>query len=178
MRLFNKRDLYFFFEKISLGQAERVFIYVLFAIILIIQIAILSTPFLNNQEQEDYTELNKLISERTEKMQQSFDSVLASQYYPTEKEITTEMESETQTKKSKPKSIKPKKDAAPILININSATLTEWIKVPGIGEKTAQLILDYRLKMGSFKSIDELKNVKGIGPKKLEKLRPFIKLDK
>ena len=177
MRLFNKRDLYFFFEKISLGQSERMFIYVLFACILFIQLAILSSPFLNNKEPEDYSELNKLISERTEKMQQAYDSVLASQYYPIDKEISSEMGSEPQTKKSKPKSIKPKKEGAPILININSATLSEWIKVPGIGEKTAQLILDYRLKMGSFKSVDELTKVKGIGPKKLEKLRPFIKLE-
>jgi len=177
MRLFNKRDLYFFFEKISLGKAERMFIYVLFGIILLIQLALFSAPFFNNQKKEDYSELNKLISERTEKMQLAFDSVLASQYYPTKKEISAAIKSETLPKNSKPKSKKPKKETAPILININSATLSEWVKVPGIGDKTAQLILDYRLKVGSFNSIDDLKKIKGIGPKKLDKLRPFIKLD-
>lgn len=172
MRFPDKRDLYFYFEKLSLGQGERKFIYVLFGCILLIQVLIFSKPFFVSEEKMDYSALNKLISERTMNMQQKYDSVLSSQYFPTEKEVSSEMESKFEAKEKAPKVTK-----TPILINLNSATLSEWINVPGIGEKTAQLILDYRLKNGNFKSVEDLKKIKSIGPKKFEKIREFIKVD-
>jgi competence protein ComEA len=61
-------------------------------------------------------------------------------------------------------------------VNINSATLEELQSLPGVGAATAQKILDYRQAHGSFKTADELTAVKGIGPKKLDKMRPYVKL--
>ncbi|MMZ63037.1 ComE operon protein 1 [compost metagenome] len=49
-------------------------------------------------------------------------------------------------------------------------------EIPGIGEKKAKAIVDYRNEHGPFKSVDELTNVKGIGEKMLEKMRPHIGL--
>jgi len=54
-------------------------------------------------------------------------------------------------------------------VNINTATAKELQKVDGIGEKTAAGIVAYRSEHGSFKSVEELLKVKGIGKKKLEK---------
>jgi competence ComEA-like helix-hairpin-helix protein len=59
-------------------------------------------------------------------------------------------------------------------ININSAKIDEFIKLPGIGEKTAEKILELRIKKGKFNSIEELKEVKGIGDSKFEKFKKFI----
>ena len=62
----------------------------------------------------------------------------------------------------------------PALLNINTATAEELQTLPNIGEATAQRIIDYRTQHGDFTSVDALQNVKGIGAKTLEKLRPFV----
>ena len=59
-------------------------------------------------------------------------------------------------------------------INLNTATLDQLETLPGIGRKTAERILEYRTKSGSFKRIEELMNVKGIGEKSFLKLKPLI----
>ena len=51
-------------------------------------------------------------------------------------------------------------------ININTATIEELDNLPGVGEATANKILNYREENGMFKSIEEIKNVNGIGEKK------------
>ncbi|WP_249043379.1 ComEA family DNA-binding protein [Paenibacillus faecis] len=62
------------------------------------------------------------------------------------------------------------------LISINTAGTVELQEIPGIGEKKAKAIVDYRNEHGPFKLVDELTNVKGIGEKMLEKMRPHIGL--
>ena len=59
-------------------------------------------------------------------------------------------------------------------INLNTATLDQLTTLPGIGAKTAERILEYRTKSGSFKRIEELMNVKGIGEKSFLKIKPLI----
>lgn len=59
-------------------------------------------------------------------------------------------------------------------VDINTATATELMKLPGIGAVMAQRIVDYRSMSGSFSKTDDLLKVKGIGKKTFEKLAPFI----
>ncbi|MBN2542800.1 helix-hairpin-helix domain-containing protein [bacterium] len=60
------------------------------------------------------------------------------------------------------------------LVNINTASLDELKSLPGIGDVYGQRIIEYREANNGFKSIDEIVEVKGIGPKTFEKLKPLI----
>ena len=60
------------------------------------------------------------------------------------------------------------------LIDINSATAKEFERLPRIGPQIAGRIVAYREKHGAFKRIDDITKVKGIGPKTLEHLRPYL----
>ena len=62
-------------------------------------------------------------------------------------------------------------------INLNKADLSSLQTISGVGAKRAQDILDYRDSQGGFKTIDDLKNVSGIGEKTLEKLRQDVTID-
>lgn len=61
-----------------------------------------------------------------------------------------------------------------MLINLNTATKEQLMTLNGIGEVKAMAILAYRQEKGIFNSIDEIKNISGIGEKTFEKIRQFI----
>lgn len=67
--------------------------------------------------------------------------------------------------------------ANPSKINLNQATLEELTALPGIGPELARRIIDYRTAMGGFKVSEELKKVKGVGPRKFELLKDRIALE-
>lgn len=62
-------------------------------------------------------------------------------------------------------------------INLNTATLDQLVRLPGIGVSTAQKILDYRTKKGSFKRIQDLMRINGIGEKKFADIKDFITVE-
>lgn len=59
-------------------------------------------------------------------------------------------------------------------ININTANVSELKQITGIGESTANKIIDYRQNVGKFKKIEDIKEVKGIGESKFESLKNKI----
>ena len=59
-------------------------------------------------------------------------------------------------------------------INLNTASVAQLETLPGIGRSTAERILEYRQKNGSFKKIEDLMNVRGVGEKSFLKLKPLI----
>ena len=61
-------------------------------------------------------------------------------------------------------------------VSLNSATAAQLDSLPGVGPSTAAAILEYRTQHGSFRSIEELGEVKGIGPAKLASLRSRVTL--
>jgi len=83
-------------------------------------------------------------------------------------------EQEVRSEKNKKKRSKKKKQI--VCVNINKATKVEFEQLPSIGPVLAQRIIDYREKIGQFKSLEELINIKGIGNKTFNKFKPYIKI--
>src|SRR5213082_3963839 len=71
-----------------------------------------------------------------------------------------------------------KKKPPPKPVNINTATSEELQQVPGIGPATAKKILTMRKSYGAFKSVDDLLAIKGLGKKRLEKMRKYLTVGK
>ena len=63
-------------------------------------------------------------------------------------------------------------------VNLNTATSEELQQVPGIGPATAEKILLMRKSYGPFKSVDDLLAIKGLGKKRLEKMRKYLTVSK
>jgi competence protein ComEA len=59
-------------------------------------------------------------------------------------------------------------------INLNTASVAQLETLPGIGKSTAERILEYRQKNGSFKKVEDLMNVRGVGEKSFLKLKPLV----
>jgi competence ComEA-like helix-hairpin-helix protein len=75
-------------------------------------------------------------------------------------------------------SLEAKKKPPEQPINLNTATASQLQEVPGIGPATADKILKMRKSYGAFKSVDDLRTIKGIGPKRLDKMRKYLTVGK
>ena len=63
------------------------------------------------------------------------------------------------------------------VVNVNTASVEELQLLPGVGEVRARAIVDLRKQRGGLKSLDDLRDVKGIGEASLERLRPHVSFD-
>jgi competence protein ComEA len=70
----------------------------------------------------------------------------------------------------------PAKPAPAAVINLNTATAQQLETLPGVGPVTATAIVAWRDANGKFSSVDQLAEVDGIGPGRLEKLRPLVRV--
>ena len=59
-------------------------------------------------------------------------------------------------------------------IDVNAADWPEFAALPDVGETTARRIVDYRKRNGPFQTLDDLRQVRGIGSKTMERLRPYL----
>jgi len=63
------------------------------------------------------------------------------------------------------------------LLDLNTASVTDLDELPGVGPSKAQAIIDFRDSRKGFRSAEELLEVKGIGPKLYDKIRPLVKVE-
>ena len=62
------------------------------------------------------------------------------------------------------------------IVDLNSASLSDLDSLPGVGPSTAQAIIDYRVANGPYATVDDLLNVRGIGPSKLAAMRTRVRV--
>lgn len=67
-----------------------------------------------------------------------------------------------------------KEDTDSTIININTATVEDFMKLSGIGEAKAKAIVEYRNSIGSFSKVEDIKNVTGIGDSIFDKIKDYI----
>lgn len=70
----------------------------------------------------------------------------------------------------------PTTPGGPVALDLNAATLEQLDGLPGVGKVTAQRILDWRVKHGRFRSVDQLREVSGIGPARLAQLKRLVRV--
>lgn len=108
--------------------------------------------------------------------QQQFDYSRLDSTYANRLQNSNQQATPIGTSPSSPEATQRRPTKQPAIVNINIATKSQLMRLPGIGESYAQRILEYKTTHGKFNSIDELSGVKGIGKKKLEQLRPYVRV--
>lgn len=152
------RRLFFWFEKLKITPAERYAVSILLALFVLLSAAsaLLPRPA-PIYGQEDYRKLD----ERFEALS------------PAER---PEPETPPDTLESDSLTVETTGPVEEKQINVNTADSILLQRLSGIGPVYASRIIAYRETFGDFETVDELLNIKGIGKKRLEKIKPFIKL--
>src|SRR3972149_1884885 len=98
-------------------------------------------------------------------------------YFVTASFLVTSIFSGSVYAADKPSKPAEEKKAIDVMVNINKALAEEIATLPGIGDKTAKLIIEYRDKNGGFKKPEDIKKVKGVGKKLFEKIKGNITVE-
>lgn len=160
------RTLFFWLDRQQISKDERIALLVVMVVVVItVGMNVLlnksTVPAPGNHQAilEEFERKSALIKEKEGEMQAKYSGI-----------------QEVELKGSEVMNTNDKKAASSQKINLNTATRSELESLPGIGSTYAQRIIDYRETNGGFSSVEELVEVKGIGDKTLEELKPFIEL--
>lgn len=168
-----KRKIFFLLERLKVTPGERKTVTGLLIVMLILALVNLglspSVPF----EDGNYKELEKQFRKRTAKIKAD-NKKLMQRYNPTPKIEATKKD--TTTADTTKQDTREKSGKAHKKVNINNATQSQLEALPGIGPTYARRIIAYRKKNSGFNEISELKKISGIAQKRLDNLKPFIKL--
>jgi comEA protein len=165
------------FEKLSkkIGFTETEIMVILFLIGLFI-LGFVYVEFIKDGSSEEY----KYINYSKEDSLFSIYSKINPEYDPDDSLLTSDLEIKKRVLELSDTIAYVKKDVSSLAeksININTAGINELVQLPGIGEKTAEKIIQLRKERGKFKRLDELMDVKGIGEVKFSKIKDYIYVD-
>jgi comEA protein len=165
------------FEKLSkkIGFTETEIIVILFLTGLFI-VGFVYVEFIKDGSDEEY----KFIDYSKEDSLFSIYSNINPEYDPEDSLLISNLEIKKRVLELSDTIAYVKKDVSSLAeksININTAGINELVKLPGIGEKTAEKIIQLRKERGKFRRVDELMDVKGIGEVKFSKIKNYIYVD-
>ena len=160
-----------FSEKIGFTQTEIkvvLFLAIVFAIGLGVKYVFFKNSFANAKKY-DYSIQDSIFQEIEIQDNRLRNEEIAGKAVDYKQEV---LDFNTTNFKNSKKDVPPEKS-----ININKASLEDLIKLPGIGAKTAESIIDFREKITRFKKLNDILNVKGIGTSKLNKIKKYIYIE-
>lgn len=171
-----KRTLFFWIDKLHIRRSERIVLSVMMLITLILAGVITLVDRSPSTNEYDYSELEQVFQERSAIQQAEHDAIMA-RYTPISSEQIDADEPDLGNDVKTYKKPEPEHATADtIRININKADAEELQKLPGIGPAYASRIIEWREKNGEFESTDQLLEIRGIGPARLENIRNLVVL--
>jgi comEA protein len=165
------------FEKLSkkIGFTETEIVVILFLTGLFI-LGFVYVEFIKDGSSEEY----KYIDYSKEDSLFSIYSKINPEYDPDDSLLISDLEIKKRVLELSDTIAYVKKDVSSLAeksININTAGINELVQLPGIGEKTAEKIIQLRNERGKFRRVDELMDVKGIGEVKFNKIKDYLYVD-
>ena len=173
-----KRRLFFMIDKLEIKRSERVATSVLLILMVVLSgAAAISEPG-SNYSEEQYEELEKLFKEKSEQIEENKNLIMA-RYEPSRNvPVSISVREGGNKKPNLPDTTVEKEEpkASAGMIDINTATNEQLQELPGVGPTYAGRIITWRQENGAFTSKDQLLEIKGIGEKRLAKIKPLITL--
>lgn len=166
-----KRKLFFILDKLKISPVERMSVSAL-SVLLVVVAGI--NLWLEPKEpfgESDYKELKEEFLRRSAEVETENKRRLA-RYYPERETVRADTTDSTAAHSDDAGEEISENDK----ININTADAQALQQVVGVGPAYAERIVAYRDRNGDFTSVEQLTEIKGIGEKRLEKLKPFVKL--
>lgn len=173
-----KRTLFFWIDKLQIRRGERITLTVLMCITLLLSAALLLIDFSPSPDDHDYSELEHIFQQRSEIQQAGHDAIMA-RYEPheTSPPVAGTESVDTVTNVKTYEDEEPEQQISDTTrININTANAEQLQQLPGIGPAYAGRIVEWRRENGTFESVEQLLEIRGIGPVRLENIRDLVVL--
>lgn len=173
-----KRRLFFLLEKLEIKRSERIAISILLILLVILSGWLTFNEPDANYNEERYEELEQVFKEKTEQAKEEKEMIMA-RYEPT-RDVPVAMS--VRGEESPQPNLKDTTDNEdePVdvtdVININTATNNRLQELPGVGPAYAERIVTWREENGAFTSKEQLREIKGIGEKRLARIKPLVTL--
>ena len=169
-----KRKLFFFLDRLQIKRSERIAISILMTLAMVLSSLLFwSSPDIYDSE-SIYAELDQVFKERSLALQKEEDIILA-RYQP-EIDVSEPIIMEQVKLDTVDTDTTAKENTGKSRININSADATELQELPGIGPAYSVRIVEWRQENGSFTDVEQLLEVRGIGPARLGQIKDLIEL--
>lgn len=171
-----RRKLFFLLEKLEINRSERIAISLLLLMLMVTSLMFAMAEPKLNYNQEHYEELEQIFFERSQRVESEREEILV-RYRPVIAAYGEDHVNDFQAGTGTEIASMDIDQGDPKRININRAGLDELQQLPGIGPAYAERIISWREENGDFTSIEQLLEIRGIGERRLEQIRPLITLE-